>query len=116
MYTWIAIGREPWDQPYGSSDPRDDEGGAPSRCQRDCGYDERCDYGADVGAGVENPDCERPLLLRKPLRHGLQARREAAGLTQPQREAHQGKLGYGVNETVADVRQCPDREGHRIAG
>src|SRR3981081_1628848 len=108
MHTWIAIGREPRDQPYECSDPRDDEGGAPSPYQRDCGYDQRRDYGTDVGAGVENPNCECPLLLREPLRHGLQARRETAVLPHPQGEALHGKPGYGVDEAVADVRQRPD--------
>src|SRR5207248_4755324 len=89
MLARFAIEREPRTEPDEIEQARHDERALPTHRKRERGHEQWRDDGADVRAGVEDPDRERALALRKPLLRGRERGRVGARLAERERDAHE---------------------------
>ena len=81
-------------------------------CQPQRDGDDRHDEGrqdrADIGAGIEDADGQRPLAQGKPFRRGRQGGGKEAGFAQAHGNTHQGKTDDAGHKRMRDVRYGPE--------
>src|SRR5439155_21306521 len=70
------------------------KGPLPAESNGDERHDRRCEDGADVRAGVENPRRQRALTAREPFGDGLDRRREVTRFAETERESCGEESGH----------------------
>src|ERR1700730_327745 len=86
MLRRFPIYRQPADDPNGAEESGKEEGKSPSQVDRDPGYGQGSDGGADVGSRVKDSRGQSPLFFRKPFRDGFDGCGKIAGLSKAQGE------------------------------